>query len=96
MLKITYGLLDITAADDAISAAADVQDFADAQVINTPDLDRLVTKKFATLELNQWLLDGSMLQWPNDPKNETWGLWSKQLRSVISPLSTTALPTLRS
>lgn len=79
MLKITYGLLDITAADDAVSAAADVQDFADVQAINTPDLDRLTVKKFATLELNQWLLDGSMLQWPNDPKNETWGLWSKQL-----------------
>lgn len=79
MLKITYGLLDITAADDAVSVAADVQPFADAQDINTPDLDHLTVKKFATLELNQWVLDGTFEQFPDNPEVENWGLWSKQI-----------------
>lgn len=79
MLKITYGLLDITAADDAVSVAADVQPFADAQDINTPDLDHLTVKKFATLELNQWVLDGTFEQFPDNPEVENWGFWSKQI-----------------
>lgn len=79
MIKINYGLLDITAADDAKSVAFDIQDFANAQEINTPDLDRLTVRKFGTLELNQWVLDGSVEQFPDDPEKETWGLWSKQM-----------------
>lgn len=79
MLKVTYGLLDITAADDAISSAIDVQPFSNPQEINTPDLDRLAVEKFATLEQNHWVLDGSFLQWPENPESETWGFWSKQI-----------------
>ena len=79
MLRINYGLLDITAADDAISSATDVQEFANAQEINTPDLDRLTVRKFADLEQNLWLLDGTFEEWPDNPKPETWGFWSKQM-----------------
>lgn len=79
MLKINYGLLDITAADDAESSAADIQEFADAQITNTPDLDRLTVKKFTDLELNRWVLDGTFEQFPNKPETETWGFWSKQI-----------------
>lgn len=79
MLKITYALLDITASDDAVSSVTDIQPFANAQEINTPDLDRLTVRKFATLELNEWVLDGSHEQWPGNPSAETWGFWSKQI-----------------
>lgn len=79
MLKINYGLLDITAADDAVSSASGVQDFANAQDINTPDLDRLEVRKFGDLEQNLWLLDGTFEQWPENPAVEKWGFWSKAM-----------------
>lgn len=79
MLKINYGLIDITASDDAVSNVTDIQPFADAQDINTPDLDRLKVRKFGTLELNQWALDGTFEQFPDNPAVENWGLWSKQI-----------------
>lgn len=79
MLKISYGLLDVTAADDATSSCTDIQQFSDIQAIHTPDLDNLVTKPWATLEKNQWILDGSKRQWPDMPENEPFGIWSKQI-----------------
>ena len=79
MLKISYGLLDVTAADDATSSCTDIQQFSDIQAIHTPDLDNLVTKPWATLEKNQWILDGSKRQWPDMPENEPVGIWSKQI-----------------
>lgn len=79
MLKISYGLLDVTAADDATSSCTDIQQFSDIQAIHTPDLDNLTVEPWATLELNQWLLDGSKRQWPEDPAAESFGLWSKQM-----------------
>lgn len=79
MLKISYGLLDVTAADDATSSCTDIQQFSDIQVIHTPDLDNLTVEPWATLELNQWLLDGSKKQWPQNPAAENFGLWSKQI-----------------
>lgn len=79
MLKINYGLLDTSASDDAVSSATDIQPFADAQAINTSDLDRLTVRKFGDLELNQWILDGTFEQFPDNPKAENWGLWSKQI-----------------
>lgn len=79
MLEIKYALIDVTAADDAVSACTDTQDYADIQAIHTPDLDRLPVKTFATLEQNQWILDGSRKTFPENPKEENWGLWSKQM-----------------
>lgn len=79
MLKISYGLLDVTAADDATSSCTDIQQFSDIQAIHTPDLDSLPVEPWATLELNQWILDGSKRQWPQDPARENFGLWSKQM-----------------
>lgn len=79
MLEIKYGLIDVTAADDAVSECTDTQEYADIQAIHTPDLDRLPVKTFATLEQNQWILDGSRKAFPENPKEENWGLWSKQM-----------------
>lgn len=79
MLEIKYALIDVTAADDAVSACTDTQDYADIQEIHTPDLDRLPVKTFATLEQNQWILDGSRKAFTENPKEENWGLWSKQM-----------------
>lgn len=94
MLEIIYGLLDITAADDAKSSATDLQAFANAQAINTPDLDRLYPKKYATLEKNLWLLDGTCEQWPLNPSNETWGLWSKQMSGPAGVFETPIVLTI--
>lgn len=79
MLKIRYGLLDVTAADDAISRCNDAQPFSDVQATNTPDLDSLPVNPWATLELNQWTLDGTKKEWPDRPKDENFGLWSRQM-----------------
>lgn len=79
MVELRYGLLDITAADDAVSSCAAVQPFANPQDINTPDLDTLPTTKYATLEQNLWLLDGSFPLFPADPSVTKWGLWSKEI-----------------
>lgn len=79
MLEIKYGLIDVTAADDAVSECTGTQEYADIQAIHTPDLDRLPVKTFATLEQNQWILDGSRKTFPENPKEENWGLWSKQM-----------------
>lgn len=79
MLEIKYGLIDVTAADDAVSTCADTQDFADIQAIHTPDLDHLPVETFATLEQNLWILDGSRKVFPENPEEENWGLWSNQM-----------------
>lgn len=76
MVELKYGLFDVTAADDSTQSCADVQPFADVSILNTPDLDSLTVKPWATLETNQWILDGSKKVFPNVPKNEVFGLWS--------------------
>ena len=48
-MKISYGLLDVTAADDATSSCTDIQQFSDIQAIHTPDLDNLTVEPWATL-----------------------------------------------
>lgn len=75
-VQINYGLFDVTAADDSTQTCSDVQPFADVTVINTPDLDELPVEPWATLETNQWILNGSKKAFPDKPKNENWGLWS--------------------
>lgn len=94
MLKINYGLLDITASDDAVSVVTDIQPFANAQDINTPDLDQLSVKKNATMELNQWVLDGTFETFPNNPEAEKWGLWSKQMSNENGDFSEEILLTI--
>lgn len=76
MVELKYGLFDVTAADDSTQSCADVQPFADVSILNTPDLDSLTVKPWATLETNQWILDGSKKVFPDEPEKETFGLWS--------------------
>lgn len=76
MVELKYGLFDVTAADDSTQTCTDVQPFADVTVLNTPDLDSLSVKPWATLETNQWLLDGSKRVFPDEPEKEIFGLWS--------------------
>lgn len=76
MVELKYGLFDVTAADDSTQTCTDVQPFADVTVLNTPDLDNLSVKPWATLETNQWLLDGSKRVFPDEPEKEIFGLWS--------------------
>lgn len=75
-VQINYGLFDVTAADDSTQTCSDVQPFADVTVINTPDLDNLTVEPWATLETNQWILDGSKKAFSDEPSEETFGLWS--------------------
>lgn len=74
--QITYGLFDVTAADDATQSCDDLQPFANIAAITPPDLDELVVEPWATLETNQWILDGSKKAFPNTPMKENFGLWS--------------------
>lgn len=75
-VQINYGLFDVTAADDSTQTCSDVQPFADVAVINTPDLDSLTVEPWATLETNQWILDGGKKAFSDEPSEENFGLWS--------------------
>lgn len=88
MVELKYGLFDVTAAEDSRQSCSDVQPFADVTVLNTPDLDNLMVKPWATLETNQWVLDGSKLTFPDKPKQENFGLWSLQQSGDIGEFET--------
>jgi len=71
---ITFGLYDTTARQDASYKAEDRQPF-----VNFEDFRReegISVPKFATLEQNQFLLDGTFELFPDEPAGMEWGLWS--------------------
>lgn len=55
---------------------ADIQDFAD---ISDLTKEGVSPQQYSTLEYNYWKLDGNFLEFPNNPENIPWGLWSKSL-----------------
>lgn len=83
--EIQYGLVDVTAKPDSVLSCNDKQPFVNIQELK---LNNTIVKKSATLELNQFSLDGMMELFPENPHNENWGLWSLSMSDKFGKFET--------
>lgn len=74
--KVIFGMYDVTAKGDNTVTAPDKQPFIRLEELNE---DELTVKKWATLEHNLFVLDGSFELFPDDPESESFGLWSQSM-----------------
>lgn len=74
--EIILNLIDITAKSDSSPAATDILPFADATQLKRDDL---VVPKYATLEDDFFLLDGSFSLFPDNPSGMDFGYWSQNM-----------------
>ncbi len=75
--RVEFGLFDVTARGDSTPGCTSAQPWADI----AGDLkkeQRPKTPKYGTLEHRQYLMDGSFELFPDEPKGQFWGLWSRQ------------------
>lgn len=71
--EISYGLVDVTAKEDSTPTCQDKQPFIDMAQLKRNNLE---VDKYGTGELNQFVLDGSMKLFPDNPYGKNFGLWS--------------------
>ena len=76
MVKITYKDISLTAKPNSSYICNDKQEFID---VNRLKENEGIFKKFATLERNFWKLDGTFENFPDNPAEEKFGLWSKSM-----------------
>lgn len=76
MVKITYKDISLTAKPNSNYVCNDKQEFID---VNRLKENEGIFKKFATLERNFWKLDGTFENFPDNPAEEKFGLWSKSM-----------------
>ncbi|WP_101698495.1 hypothetical protein [Clostridium minihomine] len=74
--EIALDLIDVTAKNDSIPAATNIQPFADAEQLKRDDL---AIPDYATLEDNFFLLDGSRALFPDSPAGMDFGYWSQSM-----------------
>lgn len=75
--RVEFGLFDVTARGDSSPSSAAAQSWNDV----AGDLKkekRPAAPKYGTLELRQFLMDGSFELFPDEPRGKFWGLWSRQ------------------
>lgn len=83
--SVVYGAFDVTAKDRATATSNSSQSFAPAsQTIDSLNND----KTYTDLELNNWILDGSVELFPNNPQGKVWGYWSGGLSNVSGTYTT--------
>jgi len=70
---IALDLIDVTAKSDSSPTSTDKQTFVDLTQLKS---DSLSVSKYATLEDNFFLLDGSFEPFPETPASEDMGYWS--------------------
>jgi len=70
---IKIGFYDITAKSDLTVTTNSKKNFVDLDELKK---DVLPVNKYATLEENRWLLDGSFNMFPDDPQPLNMGYWS--------------------
>ncbi|MDL2294834.1 hypothetical protein LJC60_09455, partial [Ruminococcaceae bacterium OttesenSCG-928-D13] len=71
--EVVFALYDVTAKEDSLPQAADVEDFCDLTQLKEKAVP--VMPKYATCEHNQFLLNGSMEHFPDNPSVAFWGYW---------------------
>lgn len=88
--SVVYGAYDVTAKNNATATANYQQNFAPA----SQTIDSLNNyNKYSDLELNNWILDGSVELFPDNPVGKVWGYWSSLLTYGTGAFQT-ANPTL--
>lgn len=87
--SVVYGAYDVTAKGLATVTSNSQQSFAPP----SQTIDSLNNwDKYSDLELNNWILDGSVKIFPNSPNGKVWGWWSLALSDVNGTFTTN--PTL--
>lgn len=76
MINIEYRDISLTAKNDLDATCDDKQDFSNLELLKQEDVEY---RKFATLEEDFWSLDGSFKNFPDNPKEENFALWSKSM-----------------
>lgn len=72
-VRVRYGLVDITAEEDGQIAMPSVQLFSDfAELLDSEQ----TVPCLATMELNEWILDGGSTIFPNNMSSVFTGVWS--------------------
>lgn len=76
MINIEYRDISLTAKNDLTASCNDKQSFSNLDLLKQDDV---VYKKFSTLEKNFWKLDGSFNNFPDNPSEENFALWSQSM-----------------
>lgn len=76
MINIEYQDISLTAKNDLTVACEDKRDFSNLSLLK---LNNIEFKKFATLEKDFWKLEGTFLNFPDNPTQENFALWSKSM-----------------
>lgn len=75
--RISFGVFDVTAKEDSTLNANDIQNFSDLNDLKAEDGAN--SPLVGTLEEDYFLLDGSFEEFPDNPTDYAWGLFSKSL-----------------
>ena len=76
---VRFGIYDTTAKEEAVYASDNAAIFSDAIAL---EQEAYQVAPYATLALNQWILDGNQIQPPEVLSDGTWGLISSTLSDV--------------
>lgn len=76
MISIEYQDISLTAKNDLTVTCNDKQEFSNFDLLKQVGIGY---KKFATLEKVFWKLDGSFENFPDNPQQENFALWSKSM-----------------
>lgn len=79
MIELEYRDISLTATRDSNISCSDIQQFCNLNLLKQ---DEVEYKKFATLEKDLWLLDGTFKNFPSNPQNENFALWSQSMSDV--------------
>lgn len=76
MINIEYQDISLTAKNDLTVKCIDKQEFSNVELLKQSGMEY---KKFATLEKDLWILDGTFKNFPDNPEKENFGLWSESM-----------------
>lgn len=76
MISIEYQDISLTAKNDLTVKCIDKQEFSNLELLKQTNMEY---KKFATLEKDFWVLDGTFKNFPDNPEKENFGLWSESM-----------------
>ncbi len=76
MINIEYQDIALNAKNDVTITCNDKQSFSNLNLLKQTNVEY---KKFATLEHNFWKLDGTFKNFPDNPEQENFALWSEQM-----------------
>lgn len=85
MFNIEYKDISLTASEDSTISCTQKTSFSNVELLKQSSV---AFKKFATLEKNLWILDGSFENFPSAPETENFALWSQELSDANGVFTT--------